>query len=293
MGKRVRVFLNTGSGVGGCSAVEVAGLFEAQGWTCECTRMGFGVDVAALARGEAADVVYVAAGGDGTVNAVASAVAGSGRAMGVLPVGTLNHFARDLKLPLELEAAVAAITNGEVRAVDAGEVNGAVFVNNSSIGVYPLMVLERERMRKSGRGKWAALVVASMKSFVRFRCLQVELEVEGKAVRYTTPFVFVGNNEYCLDGLRLGERERMDRGELAVYLAPGARRGTILRMVFAAFFGRMKDVPEYEEYKVERLTVKVGRRPLRVSLDGEVRRMRGPLEYRSRPGAVQVLGAPR
>jgi diacylglycerol kinase family enzyme len=153
MEKRARVFLNEGSGAGGCSAQQVAGLFAERDWKCEFSLLGSGASVGELARNEDAQVVFVAAGGDGTVNAVASAVAGTERCMGVLPVGTLNHFAHDLGLPLKLEAAVAAITGGRTRGIDVAEVNGAVFVNNSSIGAYPTMVLDRERMRKSGTAK--------------------------------------------------------------------------------------------------------------------------------------------
>jgi diacylglycerol kinase family enzyme len=256
--------------------------------------MEHGVNVPSIAKNEDPEVVFVAAGGDGTVNAVAGAVAGTGRCMGVLPVGTLNHFARDLGLPLDMPGAVAAICAGEARSVDAGEVNGAVFVNNSSLGAYPMMVLDRERMKKGGWGKWAALVVASAKAFVRFHCLDVKLEVEGRAQHCTTPFVFIGNNEYCLEGTRLGARERMDGGELSVYLAPGATRGTVLWMALAALFGRLKQVPEYTEYNVTSLTVGVmrkRRRGLRVSRDGEVGLLWGPLEYRTLPGALRVLGA--
>src|SRR4051794_24863581 len=90
-------------------------------------------------RGEVRAVVV--AGGDGSVRAVASVIAGTDLPMGVLPLGTLNHFARDLGIPLDLQGATAVIARGITRPVDVGEVNGRVFVNNSSIGIYPLMVV--------------------------------------------------------------------------------------------------------------------------------------------------------
>ncbi len=290
MGKRVRVFLNESSGTG-CNAEEITELFARHDCACSITRLSPAVDAAQLAREDLADVVFVAAGGDGTVNVVAHALAGTARCMGVLPVGTLNHFGKDLGLPLELKDAVAAIARGNTCAVDVGEVNSQIFVNNSSIGAYPGMVVDRERMKKSGTNKWASLVAASFRAFVRFRCMQVELDVNGRTQRCTTPFLFVGNNEYCMDGTRLGARERLDQAELSVYLAPGATRTTILRMALAACLGRLKQVPEFTEYKVKNLTVDVGRRPLRVSYDGEVKRMRGPLHYAMRAGSLQVIGA--
>ena len=214
-----------------------------------------------------------------------------GRPMGVLGLGTLNHFAKDLDIPLDLGAAAKVILDSHIEQIDAAEVNGRVFVNNSSLGAYPAMVMDRERMQKTGRGKWLAMAAASARAFVRFRCLQVEMHVNGERQTCTTPFLFVGNNEYCLDdGARLGQRESLNRGLLALYLAPGATRATVLRMAVAALFGRLKQTPEHQQHLVDSFTVRVhGRRRLRVSLDGEVTRMPGPLCYRSLPGALHVL----
>lgn len=291
MTKAVRVFLNARSGSSGVEVGEkVAALFAELGVECDVTKLEEGLDLKGLATSEPGDVVFVAAGGDGTVNAVSQALAGTGRTMGVLPVGTLNHFAKDLGLPLQLEDAVRAIAEAQVREVDAAEVNGEIFVNNSSLGVYPTMVREREYMKKTGLNKWASLVLASAKAFARFKCLTVDLEVDGKARRCTTPFVFVGNNEYCLEGMALGERKRVDAGFLSVYIAPGATRATMLRLLFAAMLGRVKDAPEFEEFKVRQFSVEVRRkRHLRVSLDGEVTRMQGPLHYVIQPRALRVI----
>ncbi len=295
MGRAVRVFLNSKSGAGEATPERLTELFGADGVNAVVTRLTPAVDLAALARADAPAMAWVAAGGDGTVRAVAEAVRGSGRAFGVLALGTLNHFARDLGLPLELEEAVAEIAQEQTMAVDVAEVRCGVggtstFVNNSSLGAYPAMVMDRERMKKAGTNKWAALVAASFRAFVRFRCLTVTFEVEGETKRCTTPFLFVGNNEYCLDGARLGQRECLNRGELSLYLAPGATRGTLLRMMAAAAVGRLKELPAFQEYRTTEFTVDARRRKrLRVSLDGEVRRLAGPLCYRVCPGALLVL----
>jgi diacylglycerol kinase family enzyme len=279
----VRVFLNPRSGQNAAlshaaqsKARDLIALFAAQGCRAEITLLTPNADPKSLAASDSPEIAYIAAGGDGTVNAVANAVAGTPRAMGVLPEGTLNHFARDLQLPLELEAAVAVIAQRHTLPIDAAEVNGLLFVNNSSLGAYPAMVLDRERMRKRGRNKWASLVAASFRAFLRFRCLRVEMTVAGLQRTCITPFLFVGNNEYCLEGLQIGRREHLDQGRLALYLAPGASRLSVLRMAFAAIFGRLKETPQYEEILTEEFTVHVRGRRLRVSLDGEVRRMPGP-----------------
>ena len=289
MGTRVRVFLNAKSGGTDANAEGLTRMFAAHDCACIVTDLDRSVDLAGLARSEPEEVAFIAAGGDGTVNCVAAVVAGTARKLGVLPVGTLNHFAKDLALPQELEAAVAVAAGSVSRAVDAAEVNGRIFVNNSSIGAYPLMVLDRERMKRTGLNRWASLALASAKSFLRFRRRHVKLEIDGRARRFRTPLVFVGNNEYCMDGFRMGKRERLDQGELALFLAHDITRVGVLRMIFAALRGRVKEAPEYEEVKATQVTITPHKRRLRVSLDGEVKRMHSPLRYSIKPGALQVL----
>ena len=289
MGTAVRVFLNKKSGKGEVTPEQIVALFAAHECPCTITRLRKSLDAHELAKSDPAETIFIAAGGDGTVNLVAAAVAGTSRSMGVLPVGTLNHFARDLGLPLDLVAAVAAIAQGHTRRVDAAQANDSIFVNNSSLGTYPEMVVDRERMKKSGRNKWASLVVASFKAFVRFRCLTVMVEVDGSTRQCTTPFLFVGNNEYCLDGSRMGSRECVDGGRLSLYLAPGGTRATMLKFSVAAVLGRLKQLPGFEELQPREFQVTTRRRRLRVSLDGEVRHLGAPITYRILPGALRVV----
>lgn len=286
----VRVFLNPHSGKGGEHPRQLEALFAAHGLKSIFTVLTRKVKIADFAAKDDPEVAFIAAGGDGTVNCVASALAGSERTMGVLALGTLNHFARDLNLPLALEDAIAVIAAGQTRLVDAGEVNGHVFVNNSSLGAYPRMVLQREHLKQNGRNKWASLVVASLRAFVRFRSIQVEMQIGAEKTICPTPFLFIGNNQYSLDGLNAGTRKTLDQGRLALYLAPGANRKDILRMAVEALLGRIRKDPVYEELSAEAFSASTrGRRHLHVALDGEVMRLRCPLRYRSRPGALRVL----
>ena len=294
MAKRVRLFVNPKSGEGKATPERLVALFAARGVEAAVTRVQAGIAPETFCNDDP-EVAWVAAGGDGTVRSVAEAVRGTGRAFGALALGTLNHFARDLGLPLEVEAGVAGVCQDATVAVDVAELECGgggklTFVNNSSLGAYPAMVMDRERMKKAGRNKWASLLVASVKAFVRFRCLTVTFCVDGESRKCTTPFLFVGNNEYCLDGARLGRREHVDRGELSLYLAPGASRGTMLRFMVAAAAGRLKALPEFMEYRTTEFTVEARRgKRLRVALDGEVRRLVGPLKYRIWAGALRVL----
>jgi diacylglycerol kinase family enzyme len=288
--RRVRVFLNDRSGTGEVSPDALCAAFASHGCACEVTALDGALDLRRLAQDDAAEVAWIAAGGDGTIHTIAQGIAGSERLLGVLPVGTLNHFARDLGLPLELDRAIAIAATGSVRRIDAAEVNGEIFVNNSSLGVYPAALMDRERMKKSRWNKWGAMVLASAKAFVRFRCLEVEYEVQGEARHCKTPLLFVGNNAYALEGGKVGQRERLDAGLLFVLLVVNATRFGMLRLFAAALVGRARHFGDLEEFSAASFTVKASGKRLRVAFDGELRRMPGPLCYKSLPGALRVIG---
>ena len=238
---------------------------------------------------EAGCQVLVAAGGDGTVNAVASAVVGRETPLGVLPGGTLNHFARDLGLPLDLPDAVRIVAQGAVRQVDVGEVNGRYFLNNSSIGVYPRIVEMRHRYESSGLSKWIAALWASLAVLRRRPFVDVRIHVGDEAVVRRTPFVFVGNNEYRMRGLGGVSRASLTGGQLAIYVMKASERLSLLRLGLEVTTRGVDQVPELDLFRVTESKVETRRRRLRVALDGEVMVLASPLEYRSRPGALRVL----
>jgi diacylglycerol kinase family enzyme len=237
----------------------------------------------------------VAGGGDGTISAAANVLAGADLPLGILPLGTLNHFAKDLRLPLELEAAVAAIASGTPRRVDVAEVNGRVFINNSSVGIYPYAVAERERQRdRSGLGKWTAMTLAAFRAFRRFprRRLFVYDET-GTVARGRSPCVFVGNNTYDISLFNPVAREALDRGELCLYVMKHRSRWGMLALAMRAALGRIEEARDFERRcGLDHATIGSRASRLPVSLDGEVTVMRPPLRYRIRPGALRVLGAP-
>lgn len=236
--------------------------------------------------------LVVAAGGDGTINAVASAVIGSPAVLGVLPVGTLNHFARDLGVPSDLDLAVQVLASGRVRGVDAGEVNGRIFVNNCSIGLYPSLVIRRERQRQRlGRGKWLAMLLALLSLFKRYALVRVTLESGGRFQRCASPLVFVGNNQYETDLLNIGRRQSLSGGELSVYLVNAPTRLRLLRLVFRALFGKLATVRDFQSMNVTSLTIESRKRRLRMAMDGEVIRLHPPLMFRIRSGELRVMSA--
>lgn len=242
---------------------------------------------AALAAGAR---VVVAGGGDGTINAVASVVLDSGAVFGVLPMGTLNHFARDLGLPPQLDAAIATLAAGHVTRIDVGEVNGRIFLNNSSLGLYPDIVRDRQRQqRRLGRGKWTAFGWATLAALRRFPFLSVRLAVGDADHARRTPFVFIGNNDYQMEGFNIGERARINGGMLSVYVAQRPTRFGLLKLALRALFGRLRQAREFDVFQAREMTIETRHRRLRVATDGEVTVMAPPLRYRIRPAALSVI----
>jgi diacylglycerol kinase family enzyme len=241
------------------------------------------------AIGESPDAI-VAAGGDGTVSALAAALVDTPIPLGVLPTGTLNHFAKDLGLPLELNAAAQTIASAQRAVVDVGEVNGRTFVNNSSIGLYPHIVGKRDRVRERlGRGKWVAMVMAFMSVFRRYPTVRVRIGVQNQTVLRTTPFVFVGNNPYEMNLTMLGRRLRLDTGVLSVYFANRTGRFGLFRLALRAVLGRLEQAKDFDALSVTEVWIETPKRSLAVALDGEVVRLTPPLHYRIRPRSLNVL----
>lgn len=293
-GQAVTVLVNPGSGTEPSEdrARRIAELCRAAGLTARVVSLGSPEEAADAARDAAtsgADAV-VAAGGDGTVSNVATALVGSSTPLGVLPIGTLNHFAKDLRIPMDLAQAVDVIVGGRAIAIDVGEVNGRTFLNNSSIGVYPDIVVEREKLREQGYRKWTALAAASAKVLRHYRGLLVRIDAGGSTERAHTPFLFVGNNEYQVDGIHLGARARLDGGRLHAYLAPRLRAQDLPKLLALALIGRARMHHTLECFATEALRVDTPGSPrLRVAFDGEVTSMATPLRYRVRPRALKVI----
>ena len=262
-----------------------------------------GPDIAEAAKGFAAqrsdegrrgDEVLVAAGGDGTISAAAGALAGTGVPLGILPLGTLNHFAKDLGLPLDLDGATGIIAAGQTRQVDLAELNGRVFVNNSSVGLYPFMVARRTaEQRRHGVGKWLATVPAMVQTLGEASWHHLEITAPGEHEVVRTPCVFVGNNPYELGLKAFGSRRRLDGGELDVHVIRQQSRTGVLLLPVKIALGicdRERDVHVFRSATLEITSRK--RRSLGVSLDGEVMHMTTPLRYRSRPGDLRVFCGP-
>jgi diacylglycerol kinase family enzyme len=247
--------------------------------------------LAAFERGEI-DAIVVG-GGDGTVGTIAAALLDRNVPLGILPFGTLNHFARDLGISPVLDEAVAVIASGRVATVDAGEVNGRIFVNNSSIGIYPYMVLDRERRRRlSVIRKGLAMTRAFLRVMRMFPRRRIVVHAAGRTERSQTPLLFVGNNEYGTDVFNLGKRERLDAGELWVYVAKPTRPWRFFMLVARMALGSLNVDRDLTVMRVNAVDVEMRTSRVPVAVDGEVAILQAPLKYRIRPKSLTVFVPP-
>ena len=293
----IAVIINASAGAGYTPdwVNKLTEIFSAGGLDVHVTLARDGTEIIAAAKHAIGEkpATIIAGGGDGTINAVASALIGTDIALGVLPLGTLNHFAKDLHIPLKLEEAARTIITGHHTKVDVGEVNGRFFLNNSSLGIYPSMVRDRENQQKKlGRSKWTAVGWASLKILRRYPFVNVRVTADGKEHTRLTPFVFIGNNEYLMEGFNIGERKCLNAGQLSLYVTQRTGRFGLLRLALRALFGRLHQAKDFDAYTAQEILIKVHRPHMRISTDGEVNVMDTPLHYRVRPGAFSVIVPP-
>ena len=234
--------------------------------------------------------LVIAGGGDGSISAAAGAIARSETVLGILPLGTLNHLARDLGIPFDLDQAATIIGEGHERRIDVAELNGRVFVNNSALGLYPLMVVDRDAQEKRlGRSKKVAMAVAAVRTIVRFRHSRVTICADGDRLPIETPLLFIGNNDYDVALPTAGKRETLDSGQLCVLALRKQGRWGLFAVVVRALLGWGRDDDMIRLDAVEELRVESHRSHLTVSIDGETEQLPSPLTYKIRKGALRVM----
>jgi diacylglycerol kinase family enzyme len=248
------------------------------------------------ARGEGGTVV--AAGGDGTINAVAAAVLGSGCTFGVVPLGTFNYFSRTHGIPLETEAAAQLLLSGEPQAVQVGLVNDKVFLVNASLGLYPKLLEEREAYKRQyGRRRWVAAWAALATLLRGHRPLRIALQSEsGGAVEgiaeVQTPTLFVGNNQLQLTQIGIAEAPQVDRGALVALGLQPVNTLDMLWLIARGAFGQLGSAREVFSFPFRRLTVTTGSQPgrrVKVATDGEVAWLTSPLLFSIAPQPLMLI----
>jgi len=237
--------------------------------------------------------LVVVGGGDGTLRSAAEVIlqAKNAPALGILPLGTHNHLARQLGIPLDPREAIAVVANGQGRRIDAASVNHRIFLNNASIGLYPLLVRWREEERhRRGLPKWLANVIAARAVLQRLRHHRLRVTIEGRERAIRTPLLFVGNNIYSLEAGRIGERVSLDQGRLSVFAVETHSRLSGLWFAARTLAGRADPERDFAVLEAPAgLGVDAHATAIQVALDGEVHCLATPLHFRSLPGALRVI----
>lgn len=230
-----------------------------------------------------------AVGGDGTISAAAAAVARTEAELVVIPGGTLNHFARDHGIPTDLDGACAVARTGRVECVDVAWVNGRLFLNTSSVGVYANFVRVRERMEPSF-GYWFASGLAMVRTLLRVQAFKVWFEADSLERQYKTPFVFIGVGERELKLPSLGSRVERGRSGLHVMVVRGRTRASLVALAFAAAARgtrALSRTPHLDSFLLTRC--KIEQRHSTVAVDGEIVQLESPLEYEIGRGALKLV----
>ncbi len=289
---RTLVILNRGAGRHGEETeAQIAEVFRAQSISTRLLVARNGDEIASLAqevvRSDAE--IIVAAGGDGTIDAIAAALSGTGKILGVLPLGTFNLFAKRLNIPLELGAAVQTVRNGWTAEINVGEVNGRTFLSRSSVGPYPLALRHREQMfRRFGRSRLIALLSGATALMRWGNVMTIRLTTDNGEQVFRSRFVFVCNNPEELDYFHLRGRECIAAHHLAIYLPKPLSPAGILRLGFRMLRREAEEARDFDMICVREARLEIEPSLVPVSLDGEVEIMPAPLQYRLRVGALGV-----
>ena len=248
----------------------------------------------AVARARADGGIVVAVGGDGTLNAVAQAVLGSGCAYAVLPQGTFNYFGRAHGIPQDLEAAVQGLLRASVAPVQVGRVNGHAFLVNASLGLYPRLLEDREEAKREfGRSRGVALLSALRTLAAGARRLSLDIASGDDRRSLRTSTLFVGNNPLQLERIGLHEGKSLRQGELAGLVIRPASRWALLGLALRGALGRLGEAANIESFLFRRLVVSPrGRRRIKVAIDGEILWMRTPLVFDVAPEPLPLMLPP-
>lgn len=228
--------------------------------------------------------VVVVAGGDGTINAVANAVLGSGCAFGVLPQGTFNYFGRTHGIPEDTAEAVRVLLTARAHPVQVGVVNGRLFLVNASVGLYPQLLEDREAFKRQyGRSRLVAFWAGLVTLLRQHRQLRITLESHGKSTAMRTPTLFVGNNRLQMEQIGIPLADALDNGHLAAIALKPIGTLAMLWLLVRGATGTLGEADKIVSFSMRKLTVKPSRlyrtRRVKVATDGEVVWMLAPLDF--------------
>ncbi len=286
------VLANPGSGRNSKDAAAIDVAMRAFGPDATLRRWQKGEDLGDAVRAAINDgfTTIVAAGGDGTVMGVATALMHSGVNLGVLPLGTFNYFARGLGLPQEPEPAAKAILNGHPKAISVGSVNGQVFLNNASLGVYPAILQAREdAYSRFGRSRLMAHWTA-LRTIARFqRPMQMELQMESETRPLRSPLIFVARSAYQLERFGLTGAQAISDDHFAVFIEKTGNRWELLKLAMRLVLGRVQVGRDVDLIYTRDMQIVTAKRRPKVAFDGEKSRMLAPLRFQIHDAALNII----
>ncbi len=232
--------------------------------------------------------LFIAAGGDGTIHHLIQRLIGTDATLGVLPLGTFNHFARDIGIPADWREALDVAIRGEARQIDTGKVNDRYFLNNISLGLYPEMVKLREDLRAT-HSKWVAYPIATWMAMKTLHHISIILESPPHYDVIRTPLFFISANPYDLGRTGvLAPRRNLEGGKLTVYWMNDTSRTGLVRMMGRYFRGRLSSGKQFRLLQVPDLTLHAARRELKLGMDGELFSVKPPLRISIVPSSLLV-----
>ncbi|MDS9466957.1 diacylglycerol kinase family protein [Paracoccus sp. MBLB3053] len=291
---RVCVIVNMGSGrqAGESIAERLREALDGRVAQLEFRRIKKGNDLLAIARDAVADGfdLIVAAGGDGTQAAVASAVAGSGAVMVTVPGGTFNYFARDIGVGETVDEALTIFEAPELRRIHVGEMNGLIFLNNVSFGAYPEILKRRESIyRRWGRSRVAAYWSAVVALWNLRRPLLLTVRTGGTERKFTTALAFVAKSAYQLETFGLEGADAIREGRVALLVARARRPGPLVRAALRLAFGKSARYEDFDMIAADEIELETFPRHEYVAHDGEKLWMDSPFQVRVRKNDLAVL----
>lgn len=234
--------------------------------------------------------VVVAAGGDGTLNAVASRLIHRGIPMGIIPMGTFNYVARVLNIPLNPLDAAKVISQGHVKSIHVGRVNQYIYLNNASLGLYPLFIKKREYYnQKFGRFTLNAYT-SGLDVLIRdWRELKLEIRVDQQLHRFKTPLIFFGNNQLQLAEMKLKTAECVKQGLVAGVVMAKSDKLALFKTLFQLIKGSLEQAPDIYSFSAENVSVYSKKSLLTVAIDGEIVKIAPPLKIQVEKNALNVM----
>jgi len=223
----------------------------------------------------------VAAGGDGTISGVCTALSGTDVKLGVVPLGTFNFFARSLGIPQDPCEAWDIISAGHCRAVSIGEINGQRFINNASIGAYATVLKVRETVYdRWGRSRLTAYWSVIKAMLTLYRSLRMRITVDGVAHDVRSPMAFAAVRPYQLEEYGMPGAQIIRDGALVVYLAPKGGRLNLLWTAIKVLRRRVHRDEDYTMFSGRDIVIETFRRKRLVAWDGERSRMDDPFHFK-------------